>query len=201
MDTINGLAVSDALALQPAVGLPPEFAEGVVRVYRLPDRWSEADYRYWWLPETDGHGTILRPARLSPAEKRRYLLDETHNMIMVAGRSQVLAFLGSSSGTTAAFTQFFAIGTGTIASVSPSDTSLANEIFRKAPATYSVQGTEVDINVQLGTTDAEATYTNVGIFGINASSTLGSGTLMTHALCSFTKGAFAIAIDYLINLY
>lgn len=177
-----------------------QFAEGIIRIYRVPDGWSEAENAYWWLPETDGHGKLLRPARLSEREKQRYLVAEHANLITNGGRTQVLTFLGSQSGTTPAFTQFFAIGTGGINAVSPTDTALANEFFRKAPTTYTVQGTQVDIQIQLGTTDAQATYTNVGIFGVSATSTLGSGTLMTHSLFSFTKGAYAINIDYIINL-
>jgi hypothetical protein len=187
---------------QAAFARPDAFAEGIIRVRLLPQELADDAnaYRRWWLPEIDANHRVLRPSRISDAEKARMDLAVYHNMIMIAGRNQVLTFIGSSSGTTQAFTQYFAVGTGAISGVSPGDSSLANEIFRKAPASYSVQGTEVDINIQFGTTDAEATLTNCGIFGVNATGTLGSGTLMTHALFSFTKGAFAIAVDYVINL-
>jgi hypothetical protein len=189
--------------LTQSSGEPDAFAEGTIRIRLLPRELAEDEqlYRYWWLPELDANHQVLRPARITDATKDRMDLAVFHNMIMTAGRTQVLTFIGSSSGTTQAFTQQFAVGTGAISGVSPNDTSLANEIFRKVPTSYSVQGTEVDINIAFGTTDAEATLTNCGIFGVNATGTLGSGSLMTHALFSFTKGAFAIAVDYIINLF
>ncbi len=179
-----------------------QFAEGTLRFYRIPDEWDEDDFRYWWCPETDRRGNILRPARISKADKESCFVLEhiVHNQIMNAGRSQILSYIGSSSGSSTAWAQYFAIGTGALTATTPSDTTLANEVFRKAPATYSTSGTEVDINIQLGSTDAEYTYTNAGIFGNGATATLGTGTLETHALFSYTKGAYAIAIDYLINL-
>jgi hypothetical protein len=177
------------------------FAEGILRVRRLPPELEDPDqYRYWWLPETDWRGHVLRPARLSEREKQGYQVAEFHNLITNNGRSQVLTFIGSASGTTPPFTQQFAVGNGAISGVNATDTSLANEVFRKAPASYAVQGTEVDINIVFGTTDAEYTYTNAGIWGVSASGTLGSGVLMTHALFSYTKGAYAISIDYIINV-
>lgn len=192
--------IYDMLAFAPPPG-KPKFAEGIIRIRRIPDEWTEEDYQYWWLPETDGHGKILRPARISEeAKEREYQIDEFNNIITTAGRTQVLTYIGSSTGNTTQWSQYFAIGTGAITAVSASDTSLSNEVFRKAQTSYSVSGTLVDVNFQLGTTDAEFTYTNCGLFGAGASSTLGSGTMMTHALFAFTKGAFAISCDYVINL-
>lgn len=177
------------------------FLEGRIQVYRLPDGMSEQEYKDLWLPETDGKGTILRPARLSPQEKARHLDYETENDIMQAGRTAVLSYIGSGSGSTTQWAQYFAVGTGAISGITPQDSSLANEVFRKIQTSFAVNGTTVDINFQFGTTDAQTTYTNAGLWGNGASGTLGSGTLYTHALFAYSKGAYAIAIDYLVDLF
>lgn len=177
------------------------FLEGRIQVYRLPDGMSEQDYKALWLPETDGKGKILRPARLSAQERAHYLDYETENDIMQAGRAAALSYIGSSTGSTTQWAQYFAVGTGAISGITPQDTSLANEVFRKAQTSFAVNGTTVDINFQFGTTDAQTTYTNAGLWGNGASGTLGSGTLYTHALFAYSKGAYAIAIDYLVDLF
>lgn len=175
-----------------------QFAEGIIRVRRLPEGWSDTDYKYWWLPLTDGKGKILRPARMSEKEKERYQEAEGCNQIMNAGRTAVLSYLGSPSGSTTQWAQQLAIGTGAITSTSPTDTSLSNETMRQAPASFAVNGTAVDINVSLGTTSI--TMTNMGLFGNGATSTLGSGTLYSHSLFAYSKGAYSVSIDYLVNL-
>lgn len=177
-----------------------QFAEGIIRVRRLPDGWTDDDYRKWWLPETDERGKIIVPARMSEREKDQYGMAEGRNQIMNAGRTAVLSYIGSPSGSTTQWSQFFAVGTGAITATTPIDTVLSNEVFRKAPASFAVNGTQVDVNIQFGTTDAQFSYTNAGLFGAGATSTLNSGSLFTHALFVFTKGAIAISCDYLINL-
>jgi hypothetical protein len=177
-----------------------QFAEGIIRVRRLPEGWTDDDYRKWWLPETDGKGKIIVPSRMSEKEKDRYGEAEGRNQIMNAGRTAVLSYIGSPSGSSTQWSQYFAVGTGAITATSPIDTTLANETARKLPASFAVSGTQVDINVQFGTTDAQFAYTNAGLFGNGATSTLNSGTMMTHALFVYTKGAFAISVDYIINI-
>lgn len=175
----------------------PAFAEGIIRVYRVPD---DLDLAYWWYPQTDGKGKILRQARMGREEKVRYQEAEGQNQIMNAGRTAVLSYIGSSSGSTTGWAQYLAIGTGAITATSASDTSLANEVFRTTQNHFSVNGTSVDINFALGTTDAQVVFTNLGLYGNGATSTLGSGTLYSHALFSYTKGSYTIQIDYVINL-
>jgi len=179
---------------------PRQFAEGIIRVRRLPPEWTDADYAYWWLPEKDEAGRLIRPARMSEREKDRYTEAVFANQIMTAGRTQILIYIGASGGNTTGFAKYLALGTGTIQSTTPNDTSLANETFRKAQNSNTVSGTQVDINFQLASGDINSAITNCGIFGNTATGTLGSGTLYTHALFSYTKGAYTIAIDYLIVL-
>ncbi len=190
----------ETMSFYPPPGKGKQFAEGIIRVRRLPDDWSEDDYRFWWLPEKDSEGRVIRPARMSPREKDRYTTDVFENQIMTAARTQVLTYIGSSTGNTTGFAKYLAIGTGAIQAPNPNDTTLATETFRKAQAANTVQGTQVDVNFALVAADANVTMTNCGLFGNTATATLGSGTLYTKALFSYTKGNYSIAIDYLINL-
>jgi hypothetical protein len=176
-----------------------KFAEGIIRIRRLPFD-SDEEYAYWWLPETDGKGKILRPARMSEQEKERYQEAEAKNQIMNSGRTAVLSYIGSPSGSTTQWAQQFAVGTGSITATSPTDTTLSNEVYRASPTSFAVNGTLVDISVSFGATTAQATYTNAGLWGAGATATLSSGVLMTKALFSYTKGNFSISIDYLLNL-
>lgn len=197
---ITKAAIYDMAAFTPPPGKDPKFAEGIIRVRRIPD-WTPEEYAYWWLPETDGHGKILRPARISEQEKEReHQIDEFTNLITTNGRTNVLTYIGSSTGSTTQWSQYFAVGTGAITAVSASDTSLSNEVFRKAFASYSVSGTAVDMNVQFGSGEGLFTFTNCGVFGNSASGTIGSGQMQTHALFSYSHGAWAISCDYLVNL-
>ena len=187
----------------PRVGkkrLGKQFAEGIIRLYRLPDGWTDEDTQRLWTPETDRRGRIVRAACMSLRDKQRYLDYEAANQIMNAGRTQVLTYIGSSSGNSTQWAQYLAIGTGAITATSPTDTALANEVFRKAQSSYAVNGTQVDVLFSLGNSDAQVTMTNAGLWGNAASGTLGSGSLYTHALFAYTKGNYAVNIDYLINL-
>lgn len=195
------------------------FFLGAIRCYLLPFDVPEREFRAWW-------------PRLSAAEKARYLApvavprlrrsfirrrlvwsgkyeeaEEAHNLITIAGRNQVLAYIGDNqltsgnTGTIVPFAQYFSVGTGAIASVSPSDTGMIGELFRAVPSTCTISGNTVSISTTFGSTQANGTYTNAGIFGNNATSSLGSGTLVTHALYQFTKpNGQALVNDYIINL-
>ncbi len=185
----------------PPLGQDALHFTGIIRLRRLPEEWTPQQYRYWWCAETDGRGRVLRQARISEREKERYTEGEFYNLLTVAGRAQILSYIGASTGSTIGFAKYLAIGTGALQSPSPVDTSLAGEVFRKALASFTVQGTQVDCSFLLASADANVTMTNAGLFGNAATSTLGSGTLYTKALFSYSKGAYSISADYLINLY
>lgn len=161
--------------------------EGILRIYECSCDEEQAALQPWWT-------------RLTLREKAREskMVVEAHNMIMSAGRTQILAFIGA-SGTVASFAQYYAVGTGTIYTVQPSDSSLAGELFRAIPASFSVVGNAVTISTPFSTSQANGTYTNSGIFGVNSTSTSGSGTLMTHLLYSYTKSNQAIINDYTVT--
>lgn len=177
------------------------FAEGIIRVRRLPEEWSPEEYRYWWLPETDERGLVVRPARIPEREKdARYTEAVFENLVTYNGKTQVLTYIGASGGNTTGFSKYIALGTGGITAPNPSDTVLVNETFRKVQASYSVQGTQVDVSFSLLSGDANASLTECGLYGGSATGTRNSGTLMTHALFSYTKGSWPVSIDYIIVL-
>lgn len=174
--------------------------EGIFRIRRLPEDWTREEYLHWWIPEKDSAGKVIRPARISEREKERYTEVEAHNQLMVAGRSEILTFIGASGGSTTPFAKYLAIGTGVLQSTTPVDTQLVNEVFRLTQTANTVQGSQVDVNFQLSAANAQVTMTESGLFGGTASGTANSGTLVTHVLYSYTKGNYSISCDYLINL-
>ena len=171
---------------------------GLIRARAVPFD-SEEEWRYWWLPEIKD-GKIVRPARMSEQEKDRYTVAEAHNILTSNGIGAVLGYIGSSSGSTEQFAEQIAIGDIAINSVSAGDTSLAGEIFRAAPSLSNITGVQIDLSTFIGSTQAAGNWTNVGLFGNGATSSSGSGTLMTHSLFTYTKvNGVPISTDYLIT--
>jgi hypothetical protein len=177
--------------------------QGIMRFRRIPDDWNEEEYKKWWLPEwNDNHTQIIKPARMSPKEKERYTVEEFKNILTTQGRTYILTYMSSSTPNTPAWAQYFAVGTFPLTAVSPGDTSVQTEIFRAAPNTVTITGTQLDLSTLLSTSSAVGILTNAGLYGVAASSTSGSGTLMTHALLnSFNKtNSQAFVVDYLLNV-
>lgn len=171
---------------------------GLIRARAVPFD-SEEEWRYWWLPEIV-NGKIVRPARMSEREKEKYTVAQAHNILTSNGISAILGYIGSASGSTEQFAQYFAIGDIAINSVSAGDTSLAGEIFRAAPSLSNITGVQIDLSTFIGSTQANANWTNVGLFGNGATGTIGSGTLMTHSLFTYTKvSGTPVTVDYLIT--
>ena len=173
---------------------------GLLRIRELPEDWSEAEYLKYWCGERDAQGRMIAPPRIAEREKARYTVLEARNQLMVQGRGFALSYFGATNGNAQAFGKYLAIGTGTLQATSPTDTQLVNEVFRVVQSANTVQGSQVDINFQLTAGNAQVVMTEAGLFGGSASGTAGSGTLCTHVLFSYTKGAFPISCDYLINL-
>lgn len=169
-----------------------KFFVGHIRVIEHPEGMLLEEYTRWWASLTDG-------------EQRRYkeshLGAETHNLLTVSGRTQLLSYIGSNAAVNAPFSQYLAIGNFPIANVSGGDTSVQGEIYRQIPNSAVVTGTQIDVQTVIGNSTANGSWTNVGLYGINATSSSGSGTLMTHALLTYTKvNGVGVTIDYLINL-
>jgi hypothetical protein len=187
------------------LGVPLEsiHVEGIIRFRRIPDDWSEAEYRHWWLPEWNSdHTKIIREARLTPADKDRFTAHEVHNILTTNGRTYILTYMASSASNTSAFAQYFAVGNFPISTVAPGQTGLVNEIFRGQPSTVTITGTSVDIATILGASQAVGTLYEAGLFGNNATSTANSGTMMTSAMLGgFVKANGPVySCDYVLNL-
>ena len=199
--------------MEESIGL-----EGRITVYAIPE-WTDAELRYFWLPETalgeDGLYHIVRPARISDAEKEQRTLLETKNLITQLGFQVLTNNIGAPSQNGATwsldpFAQIFSVGNGAITYVLRQDTAVAGDGFatgsRKVPAAFSIVGLTTTITTNFGSGDAVGTITNCGFYGtqiepfgtpnVNATTTAGSGWLMSHALLSLVKGSSAVAIAY-----
>ena len=176
---------------------------GIIKVHEWPADWTLEDIIYWTLPLTLPDGTIIRPARMSKKELERYQVREYHNLLTTAGRNAFLSFGGSSNATTLGFAQYLAIGTGTLNVVGAGDAILAGELYRQVPNSTAITGTQNDIATVIGTNTAPGTWTEYGLFGKNATATVNSGQLNTHALAnpSYNKvNGTPVTVDYLLNL-
>lgn len=123
-----------------------------------------------------------------------------HNVACNVGRSVLLNFIANAGGLTGV--QYFAVGTGALPSgVAASDTQLASEYFRKALSLTTLSGNQIDLSCAFGSTDANTTYTEAGIFGNGATGTANSGTLFAHAPYAYVKtSGIVLTNDYYVNL-
>lgn len=174
-------------------GQPPEeplqgFWCGIIKVRELPKDITLQDYEEWW-------------PRLSEHERERYTAYEAHNILTLSGFNQLLTYISSSTATTLGFSQYFAVGTFPIITVQAGDTSVQGEIFRAVPSSATTIGNQLTLSTFFGASQGNGNYTNAGLYGVNATSTLGSGTLMTHTLYTYTKSnGTPISNDYIIVL-
>lgn len=162
---------------------------------------TREEFEHWWLPERDTQGKIIQQARMSERERDHYTVAEDHNILTVAGRAQILSFIGTPAGGVAAFGQYFAVGNFPINSLDPNDTIVQGEFFRAVPSTGVSVGTQIDLATYIGATQGNGVYSNVGLYGVSATATPFSGVLMTHAKSTYTKvNLIPVVADYLINL-
>lgn len=177
---------------------------GMVKLRRIPDTWTEEEAAYWWLPrevEPDTRRELV-PARYSAEQKETLTVATYRNMLLTAGVGTVLAYLSSLAGSPGTMFQYLALGSGAISGVLPSDTLLAGEYFRKVITSSVVSGNQMTLSTVLLTTDGVGTITNLGLFGLSATGTANSGTLMTKilALPGFSKGSVQYYVDYIVSL-
>lgn len=164
------------------------FWMGIVKIRELPRDITIEEYLEWW-------------PRLTERERERYTAAEFRNILTQSGRNQLLTFIGSGNTMVQGFSQFFSVGTSPIIAVSAGDTSVQGELFRAAPTTTTITGNQITISTVFGSAQANGNYTNAGLYGVNATSTLGTGTLMTHTLYTYTKtNGTQISNDYLVVL-
>ena len=185
---------------------------GSFKIRRHPQEWTDKEFEYWWCDERDERGCVIRPARMSQREKDRYnevLLDEwgretdeIYNLITNNGITILLnnaAFQVNTS--MIPFTQILEVGSGSISGVARTDIAIAGALTpRKAPANFITAGTQVDISFAFLAGDAVATWTNVGLWGNGATTTAGTGVMMTHALFTYVKASIAVTFDYFLTI-
>lgn len=175
---------------------------GLIRIRELPfDSYEE--YARWWLPQRNESGAIIAQARMTQQEKERYTALEARNLLTGSGRTQILGFIGTPTyvASQSAFAQYFSVGTYPFTTPSSGDTTTPGELARATPSTAVITGTQIDIATFFATGAANGGWTNAGLWGVNATSTLGSGTLMTHSAFAYTKSSSqAVTVDYLISL-
>ena len=166
---------------------------GRIKTYLLPPI-SEAEYAAWW-------------PKLREAERERYLVSDVPNIVTQNGRTQILTYVGNGSinagliGNINPFAQYFSVGIGLIATLSAGDVTVNGEIFRAAPSAAIISGNAVALSTFFGSGSANGTYTNCGFYGVGATATLGTGTLLTHALYSFVKtSANSLTTTYIVNV-
>lgn len=175
---------------------------GLIRIREVPFETRE-EWARWWLPERNSSGVIVRAARMSEREKERYTALEAKNLLTSNGRTQILGFIGTPTyiSSQTAFAQWFEVGNYPFTTPSAGDTTVPGAIARVQPSTAIINGTQIDISNFFGTSQGNGTWTNAGLWGNNATSTLSSGTLMTHSAFAYTKSsANSITCDYLISL-
>lgn len=177
---------------------------GLIRIRELPFETFE-EYAKWWLPqEIDPEtGIVIVPSRMSEREKERYTVLEARNLLTNSGRTQILGFIGTPTyiASQTPFAQWFEVGTYPFTQPSAGDNTVPGGLARVQPSTAVINGTQIDISCFFGTAQGNGTWTNAGLWGNNATSTLGSGTLMTHSAFAYPKSSSNSAtVDYLINL-
>jgi len=188
--------------------------EGVISAYRIPEEWAQdkAQFEYWWLPKTqlgeDGLYHIIQEARVSDESKAQRLVKEpVHNLIVNAGIALFLTNISvQTQGAMYPITQILSAGNGTCTGVLRSDTSVPGDGFisgaRKAPTSYTKVGFLTNVYTTYASGDGVGTWTSVGWYGRDtvgnhdATTTTGSGALMTHALFPYVKGSTAIVVNY-----
>ena len=183
--------------------------EGIVSAYKIPDEFAndKALFDYWWLPETrwdDYKGFVVtREARISDeAKAQRLAVPPKHNLITTAGITQMLNNQAvANQSQQQPISQILSIGNGPIKGVTRADTAVAgdNWIFggRKPPNSLSHVGFLITVFTNLGTGDAVGTWTNIGFYGGgSATTTTGSGVLMSHVLFPLGKGSVAYTVAY-----
>lgn len=176
--------------------------DGVIRISEVPFE-SHAEFVRWWLPTLDDKGKIVQAARMSDRDKERYAVLEARNLLTSTGRTYILGYIGSPAyiSSQTPFSQYFEVGTYPFAYPSAADNAVAGPLARVVPSTAIITGTQIDISCFFGSSTGNGNWTNAGLWGNNATATLGSGSLMTHSAFAYNKqNGNSVTVDYLVNL-
>jgi hypothetical protein len=185
---------------------------GILSLYKIPAHWTDEEFRYWWCPVVDQFGHVLQEARISDEAKQQRLVKvPDENMLTNAGITLWLSNNSvSGQGNMYPFSQIFSVGNGTFTGATRTATSVSGDGFasgsRKAPVSNSQVGFQSTIVFNFASGDAVGSWTNAGLYGFNtgnstnATTSSGTGALMTIAPFVFTKGASAYAVNYVFLL-
>jgi len=91
---------------------------------------------------------------------------------------------------------YLALGTGTTAPAI-GDTKLETEVFRRLITLRTKDGTTAKTSTYIPTNEGNYTYKEVGLYGDDATDTVDSGTLYTHAAVDEEKtSGVSVTVDY-----
>lgn len=183
---------------------------GIITLHEIPD-WTDEEFKYWWCPATDMFGHILRHARISDEAKAQRIVLRSENILTNTGIALFLNDISvTGQGSMYPFSQILSVGNGTFTGATRALTGVSGDGFgtnsRKATASFAVTGFSTTITTNYASGDANGTWTNIGFYGFNtntaqnATTTAGTGSLMTIAPFPFTKGATAYAVNYVFLL-
>src|SRR5215469_16580382 len=135
---------------------PAEAPHGIITIHKIPDEWTDEDFKHWWCPVTAPNGQILQPARISNETKQAWIVPLDNgdlyaaNLITNNGISQLLTNHGvQAQGSMQPFSQILSMGNGATTGVTRSDTGVVGDGFatgaRKAPASHANTGFSVTV--------------------------------------------------------
>lgn len=115
-------------------------------------------------------------------------VDHVKNLITTAGKSSIADALRGTTDNNKGIATWHAVGTGTTAPVE-ADTDLEAEIFRKLISVRTVAANVASFQTFFTTSEANATLRELGLFGDDASSIPGSGTLFARVAINRVKSS------------
>ena len=105
---------------------------------------------------------------------------EFKNQIVTAGKNLLRDFL---KGDTLAGIKYVALGTGTTA-VADTDTQLETEVYRTTPTDIALENGVLHLYFFVPSADISGTFTELGLFANDATTTFNTGTLFSRTVPS-----------------
>jgi len=171
---------------------------GIITIHEIPE-WTDEELAYWWSRMSD------------EAKAQRQVKEPVHNLLTNTGVNLFLANNSKASqGSMFPWSQILSVGNGAFTGASRELIAVSGDGFasgsRKVPASDSQIGFQSTLVFNFGTGDAVGTWTNAGLYGYktstaqDATTTAGTGALMTIAAYPFVKGSVAYAVQYVLTL-
>jgi hypothetical protein len=107
------------------------------------------------------------------------------NVVVQAGKVSIARRLGNAE---AGYGKITYCATGTnVAAPAASDAQMGTELFRKAISVVTLNSNVVTFTTYFATSESNGTLKEVGLFGDDATSAAGSGTMYAHTAITRTK--------------